>query len=123
MRKVTTECSFQLQQKLCKQPEGGSLSVNLGDIQMIRTENDVVKPLKPGFYKGYFDDIYSRIHISPIQGAFCTVSFDLIPLDDVNSLNSEYPEDSETRYKYMHLLLHSVINPIHDLYRFASHLL
>ena len=27
---------------------------------MIRTENDVVKPLKPVFHKRYVDDIYSR---------------------------------------------------------------
>ena len=27
---------------------------------MIETENKVVKPLKPLFYKRYFDDIYSR---------------------------------------------------------------
>ena len=39
---------------------GGSLSVTLTDIHMIRTENDVVKPLKPVFYKRYVDGIYSR---------------------------------------------------------------
>ena len=39
---------------------GGSSSVTLVDIHMIRRENDVVKPLKPLFYKGYVDDIYSR---------------------------------------------------------------
>ena len=42
--KVTTECSFQLKQKLYKQTEGcsmgGLLSVTLADIHMIRTEND-----------------------------------------------------------------------------------
>ena len=39
---------------------GGPLSVILADIQMIRTENDVVKPLKPPFYKRYVDEIYIR---------------------------------------------------------------
>ena len=36
------------------------LSVTLTDIHMIRTENDLVKPLKPVFYKRYVDDVYSR---------------------------------------------------------------
>ena len=62
--KVTTECLFQLKQKLYKQTEdcsmGGPLSVTLADIHMIRTENDVIKPLKPFFYKRYVDDIYSH---------------------------------------------------------------
>ena len=61
--KVTTECSLQLKQKLYKQTEGcsmgGPLSVTLADIHMIRTENDVVKLLKPLFYKRYVDDIYT----------------------------------------------------------------
>ena len=39
---------------------GGPLSLTLVDIHMIRTENDIVKPLKPLFYKRYVDDIYSR---------------------------------------------------------------
>ena len=39
---------------------GGPLSVTLADIHMIRTKNDVVKPLKPLFYKRYLDYIYSR---------------------------------------------------------------
>ena len=39
---------------------GGPLSVTLADINMIRAENDVVKPMKPVFYKRYVDDIYSR---------------------------------------------------------------
>ena len=37
---------------------GGPLSVTLVDIHMIWTENDVVKPLKPLFYKRYVDHIY-----------------------------------------------------------------
>ena len=52
--KVTTDCLSQLNQKLYKQTEGfsmgGPLSVTLADIHMIRTENDVVKPLKSLFY-------------------------------------------------------------------------
>ena len=38
---------------------GGPLSVTMADIHMIRTENEVVKPMKPLFYKRYVDDIYS----------------------------------------------------------------
>ena len=64
MLKVTTECLFQLKQKLYKQTEGysmgGPLSVTLADIHLIRTENDAVKPFKPVFYKQYDDDIYNR---------------------------------------------------------------
>ena len=63
--KVTTECSFLLKQKLCKQTEGcsmgGPLSVTMADIHMIRTKNHVLKPLKPLIYKRYVDDIYSRL--------------------------------------------------------------
>ena len=36
---------------------GGSSSVTLADIQIIQTENDEVKPLKPLFYKRQVDDI------------------------------------------------------------------
>ena len=64
MLKVTTECLFQVKQKLYKQTEGysmgGPLSVTLADIHLIRTENDAVKPFKPVFYKQYDDDIYNR---------------------------------------------------------------
>ena len=38
---------------------GGPWSVTLADIHMIQTEKDVVKTLKPLFYKRYVDDIYS----------------------------------------------------------------
>ena len=38
---------------------GGPLSVTMADIHMIRTENEVVKPMKPLFYKRHVDDIYS----------------------------------------------------------------
>ena len=39
---------------------GGPLSVILADIHMIRTENSIVRPSKPLFYKIYVDDIYNR---------------------------------------------------------------
>ena len=35
------------------------LSVTLAGVHMISTENDVVKPVKPLFYKRYVDVIYS----------------------------------------------------------------
>ena len=63
MLKLIAECLFQLKQQLCKQIEGCSrgdpLSVILADIQMIRTENGVVKPLKQVFCRQYVDDKYS----------------------------------------------------------------
>ena len=50
MYKLTTECTFQFNQHLFKQTEGCSmgepLSVTLADIYMIRTEKDIVAPLK-----------------------------------------------------------------------------
>ena len=39
---------------------GGPLSVILADIHMVRTENEVVKPINPPFYKRFVDDIYSK---------------------------------------------------------------
>ena len=39
---------------------GGPLSVILADMHMVRTKNEVVKPLNPPFYKRFVDDIYSR---------------------------------------------------------------
>ena len=39
---------------------GDPLLVTLADIQMIKTENGVVKPLKPVFYRQHVDDKYSR---------------------------------------------------------------
>ena len=64
MYKLTTECAFQFNQNLFKQTEGcsmgGPLSVTLADIHMIRTEKDIVTPLKPIFYKRFVDDIYNR---------------------------------------------------------------
>ena len=64
MYKLTTECAFQFNENLFKQAEGcsmgGSLTVTLADIHMIRTEKDIVTPLKPIFYKRFVDDIYNR---------------------------------------------------------------
>ena len=39
---------------------GEPLSVTLFNTHMIRMERDLVKPLKPIFYKRYVDDIYNR---------------------------------------------------------------
>ena len=64
MYKLTTEWAFQFNQNLFNQTEGcsmgGPLSVTLADIHMIRTEKDIVTPLKPIFYKRFVDDIYNR---------------------------------------------------------------
>ena len=38
---------------------GGPLFVTLADIHMIRTEEDVVTPLKSIFYKRFVDDSYN----------------------------------------------------------------
>ena len=40
---------------------GGSLCVTLSDIHMTRTENNVVRPGKPLFYRRFADDIINRI--------------------------------------------------------------
>ena len=39
---------------------GGPLSVTLVELHMTRIGNDLVKPLKPVFYKWYVDAIYSH---------------------------------------------------------------
>ena len=39
---------------------GDPLSVILGDIHMVRTENEVVKPISPPFCERLVSDIYSR---------------------------------------------------------------
>ena len=39
---------------------GRPLSVILADIHMVRTKNEVVKPMNPPFYKRFVDDIYSK---------------------------------------------------------------
>ena len=39
---------------------GGSLSITLSDIWMVKMENNIVIPHKPIFYKRYVDDIINR---------------------------------------------------------------
>ena len=62
--KLTTDGTIQFNQSFYKQIDGcamgGPLSVILADIHMVRTENEVVKPLNPPFYKRFVDDIYRR---------------------------------------------------------------
>ena len=62
--KFTTDCTIQFNQSFYKQIDGcamgGPLSIILADIHMVRTENEVVKPMNPPFYKRFVDDIYSR---------------------------------------------------------------
>ena len=62
--KLTTECTFKLNDKLYKQIDGcamgGPVSVTLADIFMNKLESDVVEPLKPKLYKRYVDDCMSR---------------------------------------------------------------
>ena len=62
--KLTTECIFQLNMKFFKQIDGcsmgGPLSVTLSDIHMTRTENNIVKPEKPLFYRRFVNDIINR---------------------------------------------------------------
>ena len=62
--KLTTEYAFQFNQNLFKQTEGcsmgGPLSATLTNIHIIKTEKDIVTPLKPIFYKRFVDGTYSR---------------------------------------------------------------
>ena len=62
--KLTTDCTIQFNQRFYKQIDGcamgGPLSVTLADIHMVRTENELVKPMNPPFYKRFVDDIYSK---------------------------------------------------------------
>ena len=61
--KLTTDCTIQFNESFYKQIDdcnGWSLSVILADIHMVKTENEVVKPMNPPFYKRFADDIYSR---------------------------------------------------------------
>ena len=62
--KLTTECTFSINEQLCKQIDGvsmgGTLSVVLSDCFISKMEKDVVVPLKPKFYKRFVDDIYRR---------------------------------------------------------------
>ena len=62
--KLKTDCTIQFNQSFYKQIDGcamvGPLPVILADIHMVRTENEVIKSMKPPFYKRIFDDIYSK---------------------------------------------------------------
>ena len=62
--KLTTDSTIQFNQRFYKQIDGcamgGPLSVILADIHMVRTENELVKPMNPPFYKRFVDDIYSK---------------------------------------------------------------
>ena len=62
--KLTTECTCQFNAKFFKQIDGcsmgGPLPVTLSDIHMTRTENNVVRPEKPLFYRRFVDDIINR---------------------------------------------------------------
>ena len=62
--KLTTECTFSVNEQLCKQIDvfsmGGTLSVVLSDYFMNKMEKDAVIPFKPKFYKRFVDDIYRR---------------------------------------------------------------
>ena len=62
--KLTTDCTIQFNQRFYKQIDGcamgAPLSVTLADIHMVRTENELVKPMNPPFYKRFADDINSK---------------------------------------------------------------
>ena len=66
--KLTTDCTFQFNQKFYKQTDGcsmgGPLSVILSDIWMTKMENEIVIPKQPKFYKRYVDDIINRRKIN-----------------------------------------------------------
>ena len=62
--KLTTENTFMLNSNYYKQIDrctvGGPLSVIFSDIYMTKTEEEVVKPKTPSFYKRFVDDIISK---------------------------------------------------------------
>ena len=62
--KLTTDFTIQFNQPFYKQRDGcamgGPLTVILVGIHLVRTENEVVKPMNPPFYKRFVDDIYSK---------------------------------------------------------------
>ena len=62
--KLTKELVFSANKHLIKQingcPMGGPISVVFSDIYICKMEEDVVKPLKPTFYKRYVDDMYVK---------------------------------------------------------------
>ena len=62
--KLTTENTFMLNSTFYKQVDGctmgGPISVIFPDIYMTKTEEQVVKPTNPSFYKRFVDDIISK---------------------------------------------------------------
>ena len=62
--KLTTENTFMLNSNFYKQIDGctmsGPLSVISSDIYMTKTEEEVVKPTNPSFYKRFVDDVISK---------------------------------------------------------------
>ena len=61
---MTKESDFSGNNWLIKQiygcPMGGPISVVFSDLYMCKMKEDVVKPLKPRFYKRYVDDTYVK---------------------------------------------------------------
>ena len=61
---MTKESVFSANNQLIKQidgcPMGGLISVVFSNIYMCKMEEDLVKPLKPIFYKCYVDDTYVK---------------------------------------------------------------
>ena len=64
MIKLTKESANSVNNCLIKQIDGcpmeGPISVLFPDIYMCKMEENVVKPLKPIFYKRYVNDTYAR---------------------------------------------------------------
>ena len=62
--KLKTENTFMLNLNFCKQIDGcimgGPLPVIFSDTYMTKTEEEVVKPTNPRFYKRFADDIISK---------------------------------------------------------------
>ena len=64
LERLTKDCVFSVNNILYKQidgcPMGGSISVVMAGIFMVKLERDVLKPPLPIFYKRYVDDTYVR---------------------------------------------------------------
>ena len=63
LEKLVSESIFSANNRLYRQtdgcPIGGSFSGIFAGIYMAKIENDIVKPMKPIFYKRYVDDIFN----------------------------------------------------------------
>ena len=77
--KVITWCIFSANNKVYKQRDGvsmgESLSVTFSGIFMNKMERDIVKLLKPIFYKRYLDDTYQRKKKSAHVELFQSLNF------------------------------------------------